>query len=279
MADSPEKGLGLSSTRSCTAAGARAAVVGESMSAATDKVAMLAFKGRGDEHGDLATWSSATEPCGDGSDSYYAGWNSHSGAWVGVTCCTDGSWGSRTNGQRCSNAGRVTHIGLDNKPGLRGTLEDLKPLTALIHLSLHLCSGLSGDVASLKDMTRLTHLSLAGSNVYGNAMDIRNAVPALGSWGQGSQDYTPCSVHRTCPRTSGGQYPANDVVVLGQLPPPVRSSLIANSATHVGADNCACCGYVPQATDPATGTCIAARMIPNDNLRPPGLRGYSFSWV
>jgi hypothetical protein len=171
-------------------------------SAETDKVAMLAFKGRGDEFGDLITWSSATAPCGDGSDSYYAGWNSQSGAWVGVTCCADGSWGSRTNGQRCSNAGRVTHIGLDDKPGLRGTLEDLKPLTALIHLSLYLSSAVSGDVASLKDMARLTRLSLAGSNVFGNAMVIRNNIPTLANWGEGAHDYTPCSLHRTCPRST-----------------------------------------------------------------------------
>ena len=228
-------------------------------SAETDKVAMLAFKGRGDEFGDLITWSSATAPCGDGSDSYYAGWKSQSGAWVGVTCCADGSWGSRTNGQRCSNAGRVTHIGLDDKPGLRGTLEDLKPLTALIHLSLYLSSAVSGDVASLKDMARLTRLSLAGSNVFGNAMVIRNNIPTLANWGEGAHDYTPCSLHRTCPRTAGGQYPANDVAVVGRLPPPIRSSRIENAATHVGRDNCACCGYIPQATDPASTRCIAAR--------------------
>ena len=228
------------------------------MSAETDKVAMLAFKGRGDEHNDLASWSSATAPCGDGSDSYYAGWNSQSGAWVGVTCCADGSWGVRTNGQRCRNAGRVTHIGLDDKPGLRGTLEDLKPLTALIHLSLHLCAGISGDVASLKDLTQLTHLSLAGSNVYGDAMAIRNGVPTLAHWGQGSRDYTACSGYRGCPRTAGGHYPAIDDFPVGQLPPPERSSLVTNAAMHVGADSCACCGYVPQATDPATLDCIEA---------------------
>lgn len=228
------------------------------MSAATDKVAMLAFKGRGDAHNDLASWSSMTAPCGDGSDSYYAGWNSQSGAWVGVTCCADGSWGSRTDGQRCRNAGRVTHIGLDDKPGLRGTLEDLRPLTALIHLSLHLCTGISGDVASLEDMTQLTYVSLAGSNVYGNALLLRG-IPGLSNWGQGNRDYTPCSEHRTCPRTAGGEYPPNDVVLLGQLPPPPTSSLIASATTYVGVDNCACCGTVPQATDPATGGCIAAR--------------------
>ena len=228
------------------------------MSADEDKVAMLAFKGRGDQFNDLATWSPSTTPCGDGTDDFYAGWNSDSGAWSGVTCCADGSWGSRSNGQRCSNAGRVTHIGLDDKPGLRGTLEDLAPLSALIHLSLYLCSGVSGDVASLEDMPQLSHLSLAGSNVYGNALPLRS-IPGLLNWGEGStRDYTACAAHRSCPRTSGGQYPASDEVVLGQLPPPVRSSLIANAGTHVGVDNCACCGYVPQATDPATSECIAA---------------------
>ena len=214
---------------------------------------MLAFKGRGDEIDDLATWSSATTPCGDGTDNFYAGWNSESGAWVGVTCCSDGSWGSRTNGQRCRNAGRVTHIGLNEMPGLYGTLEDLAPLTALIHLSLYLCAGVSGNIDSLGGMIDLTHLSLAGSNVYGNAMPLR-AIPGLSDW----TDYTACSGHSGCPRTRGGHYPASDFVVMGQVPPPVRSSLIGNSATHVGAVNCACCGGVPQATDPAMGVCITA---------------------
>jgi len=224
------------------------------MSADEDKVAMLAFKGRGDQFNDLATWSPSTTPCGDGTDDFYAGWNSDSGAWSGVTCCADGSWGSRSNGQRCSNAGRVTHIGLDDKPGLRGTLEDLSPMTALIHLSLHLCAFVSGDIESLDGMTQLTHLSLAGSRVYGDALPLRQ-IPGLSSW----DDFTPCSALSTCPRTAGGTFPAFDYLAILQLPPPVRSSRIANPDTHAGWDNCGCCGSVPQATDPATGGCIAAR--------------------
>ena len=226
------------------------------MSAAGDKVAMLVFKGRGDENNDLASWSSATDPCS--ADNFYAGWNSHSGAWVGVTCCADGSWGSRTNGVRCANAGRVTHIGLNSKPGLRGTLEDLTPLSALIHLSLHLCAGISGDVDAVSGLTQLTQLSLAGSNAYGDALKIRR-IPALANWGDDDADYTSCYSYRSCPHTAGGHYPPAEAGVLGLgSSEPVVSSRIANPDTHVGAGKCACCGHIPQAEAPATGDCIAA---------------------
>lgn len=197
-----------------------------------DKSALLAFKARGDGNNNLVSWSGATEPCRDG-------WDSRNAGWRHVMCCAS------YNGYACTgpNVARITYVGLNNMPGLRGTLEDLVPMTALIHLTVSQCGGVSGhanfremrqlavlnlygtrgaylNVVTLTTLSELSLLWLAGSNAYGAATVIRDSIPALSTWGSGHQDFTSCAVYSTC---------------------PAGTNLLRPAATSVGMDECACC--------------------------------------
>ena len=126
-----------------------------------DKAALLSFQGRGDDNGDLSTWSRATEPCRDG-------WDSRDAGWRHVMCC------SSYIGYVCtgSNTARVTYLGLNNKPGVRGNLQDLSAMTALIHLTLSHCNAVSG-VANFLGMTQLRELNLYGTRGGPNPIDSK----------------------------------------------------------------------------------------------------------
>ena len=59
-----------------------------------------------------------------------------------MTCCADGSGSYCPGGE---NAVRVTYLHLYNKPGLRGTLEDLSDLDQLHTLHLYNCAAVTGE--------------------------------------------------------------------------------------------------------------------------------------
>ena len=87
-------------------------------------------------------------------------------------------------------------------------------------------------------MTRLTDLRLGSTNLYGDATVLR-AIPGLGSdWPSGSYQASLCSAF------SGGC--------------PAGSSPIANAATFVGSDACACCTTVAGLSRDAAGVCVDA---------------------
>ena len=124
---------------------------------AGDKAALLAFKAGGDDEGDLASWTAATDSCGVGWDSIHAG-------WLGVTCCANGysdcsgtytpSYPVDEYHPVAANSGRVTYVSLYSKPGLRGDLASLAPLTELQYLNLQNTNA-HGDIASLIGLVRL----------------------------------------------------------------------------------------------------------------------------
>ena len=74
---------------------------------AADKASMLAFKAGGDDNDNMASWTAATDPCGDGWDDFNAG-------WVGVTCCANGY---DVCGGVSTNTGRVTVVNLSGWVG------------------------------------------------------------------------------------------------------------------------------------------------------------------
>lgn len=197
-----------------------------------DRAALLAFKARGDTNNDLVSWSAATEPCRDG-------WNSRSGGWQHVMCCAS------YLGYICTgpNVARITYVSLNNMPGLRGTLPDLTSMSALVHLTVSQCSGVSGEanllgmrqltelnlygthgayinIITLRTLSELSLLWLSGTKAYGDAIIIRDNIPALSDWGSGHQDFTACAVYGNCPAGTLLSQPAS---------------------TSVGTDECACC--------------------------------------
>ena len=101
--------------------------------------------------------------------------------------------------------------------GLRGTLEDLSPLTALQTLRCYGCNsatgdiavlvagmpslevvslvgviGVAGDLAALAGMTLLRTLQVAGTGVHGDPAVIR-ALPQMGRWGSRRGDFSSCT--------------------------------------------------------------------------------------
>lgn len=225
-----------------------------------DKAALLAFKARGDANNNLASWSGATEPCRDG-------WNSKDAGWRHVMCCAS------YRGYVCTgpNTARITYVGLNNMPGLRGALQDLTPMNALVHLTVSQCAGVSGqanfremrqltelnlygtrgayiNVVTLRTLSELSLLWLSGSNAYGDATAVRDNVLALSSWGSGHQDYTACAIYSTC---------------------PAGTRLIQPAATSVGMDECACCDSTSDTPrfpwrrrHPTTGACYDPSAFP-----------------
>ena len=169
------------------------------------------------------------------------------------------------------NTARITYVGLNNMPGLRGALQDLTPMNALVHLTVSQCAGVSGqanfremrqltelnlygtrgayiNVATLRTLSDLSLLWLSGSNAYGDATAVRDNVLALSSWGSGHQDYTACAIYSTC---------------------PAGTRLIQPAATSVGMDECACCDSTTDTPrfpwrrrHPTTGACYDPSAFP-----------------
>lgn len=141
------------------------------------------------------------------------------------------------------NVARITYVGLNNMPGVRGMLSELSVMSALVHLTVSQCPGVTG-VANLLGMRQLVSLNLLGtrgayinvnelsilrqltlvwldgSSAYGDTTVVRDNVVGLSSWGSGHQDFTACTTYATCPD---------------------GTNRIADAATHVGMDECACC--------------------------------------
>ena len=97
-------------------------------------------------------------------------------------------------------------------------------------------TSVSGSVEPLAALTQLTQLYLHSTDVYGDATVLR-AIPGIDSnWGSWRVSLELCSAF------SGGC--------------PVGSSAIADAATFVGNDACACCTAVTGLARDAAGGCV-----------------------
>ena len=91
-------------------------------------------------------------------------------------------------------------------------------------------------------LTKLRSLFLFSTSVYGDATVLR-AIPGLGSdWPSTSWD--PSAYASLCSAFSGGC--------------PAESSPIADAATFVGNDACACCTSIAGLERDAAGACVDA---------------------
>ena len=98
--------------------------------------------------------------------------------------------------------------------------------------------SVSGSVEPLAALTQLTDLNLEETDVYGDATVLR-AIPGLGSDWPSHPNYASL-----CSAFSGGC--------------PAGSSPIADAATFVGSDACACCTTVAGLSRDAAGVCVDA---------------------
>ena len=156
---------------------------------AGDKAALLAFKAGGDDDDDLASWTAATDPCGDGWDYLNVGWQ-------GVTCCEDGSWyGDYTAGgsHPSTNSGRVAYVELNGISGY----------------------AVTSPAASLAALTELQSLYLTGTHAHGDAAALCNAVPGLLGWGSGRFDCTACDAYVGCPASASPVPGSADAALVG----------------------------------------------------------------
>ena len=85
-------------------------------------------------------------------------------------------------------------------------------------------------------LTQLTDLNLGSTDVYGNATVLRASTGIGSDWPLTWQYAGLCSAF------SGGC--------------PAGSSPIADAATFVGSDACACCTAVPGLARDAAGVCV-----------------------
>lgn len=137
-------------------------------SAASEKAALLAFKGDGNSGSSLLSgWTDATEPCAEGS------WDSRTSGWVGVMC------------DKIAPEGRVTVLYLPGA-GLVGDIGHLSLLTKTRLLSLSGNEGVHGDVTQLDSMSELRQLRLGETSVsgrLGRAAEGRGLIWIRDPWG------------------------------------------------------------------------------------------------
>jgi hypothetical protein len=129
---------------------------------------------------------------------------------------------------------------LGNHPGVSGDIGPLGRLAELRYLNLH-DTAVAGDVAALAPLGQLRTLKLDSTAVWGRA-DALRAIPGLGAdW----SDWTACAAGGSAYRTAAdfGQCPA------GRSP-------VADGASYLGADECACCSGSLKMRDPTTGACV-----------------------
>jgi len=157
----------------------------------------------------------------------------------------------------------VTFLHLYNHPGVSG---DIGPLGRLAELrSLDLAdtavagdvaalaalgqlqtlslwgTAVAGDVAALATLGQLQLLRLYGAAVWGRA-DALRAIPGLGA---GWFYFTACAA-------GGNSY--NTAADFGQC--PAGRGPVADGASYLGADECACCSGSLKMRDPTTGACV-----------------------
>ena len=153
-------------------------------------------------------------------------------------CCA--SYDTYSGGCTGANAGRVTHLDLYNHHGVSGDIGPLGRLAELQYLSLSR-TAVAGDVAALAALGQLQYLWLTDTAVWGRA-DALRAIPGLGAdW----NIFTACAAGGTAIGTAAdfGQCPA------GRSP-------VADGASYLGADECACCSGSLKMRDPTTGACV-----------------------
>jgi hypothetical protein len=219
-----------------------------------DVAILLAFRavGHNSQDSSVGTWAA-----GGGGPCDQASFDSSRAGWYGVMCCASYS-GSLCTG---ANAGRVTYLNLSSRVsgdiGLLGRLAELQYLNLhdtavagdvaalatlgqLRYLSLGF-TAIAGDVVALATLGQLQDLRLSGSAVWGRADALLRAIPGLGAdwhW------FTACAAGGTAYFTAHfGQCPA------GRSP-------VADGASYLGADECACCSGSLKMRDPTTGACV-----------------------
>ena len=198
-----------------------------------DVAILLAFRAVGANSQDdrVGTWAAGGGgPCDEASfDAYGAGWK-------GVECCASYEYGSCVG----ANAGRVTYLNLANRHGVSGDIGPLGRLAELRYLELA-DTAVAGDVAALAALGQLQTLYLYDSAVWGRA-DALRAIPGLGAdW----RWFTACAA-------GGNAY--NTADDFGQC--PAGRSPVADGASYLGADECACCSGSLKMRDPTTGACV-----------------------
>eukprot|EP01046_Picozoa_sp_COSAG06_P041321 COSAG06_NODE_5115_length_3711_cov_17.818660_3_plen_480_part_00 len=103
-------------------------------------------------------------------------------------------------------------------------------------------TAVAGDVAALATLGQLQYLGLSNTAVWGRA-DALRAIPGLGAdWNH----FTAC--------TAGTSYYPRPAADFGQC--PAGRSPVADGASYLGADECACCSGSLKMRDPTTGACV-----------------------
>jgi hypothetical protein len=119
----------------------------------------------------------------------------------------------------------VTYLDLHDRRGVSGDIGPLGRLAELRYLDLS-GTAVAGDVAALAALGQLRYLYLYGTAVWGRA-DALRAIPGLGAdW----YLFTACA--------AGGNA-IGTVDDFGQC--PAGRSPVADGASYLGADECACC--------------------------------------
>jgi len=104
-------------------------------------------------------------------------------------------------------------------------------------------TAVAGDVAALATLGQLQLLRLYGAAVWGRA-DALRAIPGLGAdW----HYFTACAA-------GGSAYYTAADFGFGQC--PAGRSPVADGASYLGADECACCSGSLKMRDPTTGACV-----------------------
>ena len=240
-----------------------------------DLAILLAFQAVGANSQDwyVGTWAAGGGPveyvhgraarlCDEASfDNVGGEFDAYNAGWKGVMCCA--SYDS--HGFRCTggNARRVTFLDLSVSPtvsgdiGPLGRLAELQTLdlqniavagdvAALANLgqlqSLYLShTAVWGDVATLATLGQLQYLGLHDTAVWGRA-DALRAIPGLGAdW----RWFTACAA-------GGTSYDTADD--FGQC--PAGRSPVADGASYLGADECACCSGSLKMRNTTTGACV-----------------------
>ena len=103
-------------------------------------------------------------------------------------------------------------------------------------------TAVAGDVAALATLGRLYSLRLDRTFVWGRA----DALPVV-KWGNGWRRFT------TCAAGGSAQFTAHD---FGFDQCPAGRSPVADGASYLGADECACRSGSLKKRDPTTGACV-----------------------
>ena len=203
-----------------------------------DLAILLAFRAVGANSQDnwVRTWAA-----GGGGPCDEASFDRENAGWKMVMCCASYDWSAYSQDGDCTgaNARRVTYLNLYSLQ-VSGDIGPLGRLVELQNLDLH-GTAVAGDVAALAALGQLQYLYLSDTAVWGRA-DALRAIPGLGA---GWKQFIACSHTAYGDRTIG---------YFGLC--PVGRSDVADAASYIGVDKCACCSGSRKMRDPTTGACV-----------------------